>query len=675
MQKVDYDESSPNKRKLRIHGDNILECETALNFLRAALDPISRNIALVGGTAFSPVYQIKSDTGIIFDIQLFPGYGRWGFDIKDYLSKKGAVLREATDAVITNLVCVEGDSYEELILSLEFCGALPAGNNAWQRCGRALASAYAKVPYLYFAEIGGVELDANREVKAARFPNPLIPFAYLTLGKVENSISVPVFTPSPSLNEKNRKIFNEMFGSQESILLIRNLLLDEPMDESLKSLYEKAEKVVEILANERKRNDILLPHEWRELSQQKTGGNKAEWLIKKGMSWNKKIGLKGLNKSFLKLLDLTIKQGAAAVGAKEMPICLLEGLKREQYAKKLEKLYGKKINKHFLDWLRNKSKPLVCVWIAGFKPRGDDSRPDRGLVPLARMVFGRKDVDFLTIVYGPAKKETWERLESDLYSLPKINGLWEAIIGLSDGLLIDSPTGKGMANIGYLISRDDSVDPDILLRASNTKPSFGEHDVDSVLHLLFSDSISEGVYEGLCNPPGGDWSGISIFNFEQNKEYRWTSLPRVSGVDTKRPDHLIQFKYNDLLLSIESKNQDSALDDNIGTCLKNYVSQLINFIPISYRKHGEQNWGQLDHEFGCKMKIISGGAFNLTDDKSLEKTLRRGKLDVVFGVDFRKEEKVVIRILINKQHSQIKTIFQKLASRLENIIEIQISEA
>ena len=45
----------------------------------------------------------------------------------------------------------------------------------------------------------------------------------------------------------------------------------------------------------------------------------------------------------------------------------------------------------------------------------------------------------------------------------------------------------------------------------------------------------------MCNPPGGDWSGVTLLDFGSGAEYRWTSLPRVSGKDGKRPDHVIEF--------------------------------------------------------------------------------------------------------------------------------------
>jgi len=208
---------SQTLQKLRIHGDNILECEKALKLLILALEAQDKDVIFLGKAAYAPVYKITKNSKI-FEIKLFPGYDRWGMNLRQYLVDSGAVLREATDAIVTKLIEKDGNSYEEPILSLEFCGALPAGNNAWQRCGRALASAYAKIPYLYFAEIGGVELDADRQIKASRFPNPLVPFSYLTLGEVEKTIAIPVFAGSASLNDAIKQKFDKYFGLNEAII-------------------------------------------------------------------------------------------------------------------------------------------------------------------------------------------------------------------------------------------------------------------------------------------------------------------------------------------------------------------------------------------------------------------------------------------------------------------------
>jgi hypothetical protein len=147
--------------------------------------------------------------------------------MQDVLQNYGAPLREATDAVVTQIS--HNGEQEEIILAFEFCNALPAGNNAWQRNGRALAHATVGVPYLYFAEIGGVELDKNRIIKAPRFPNPIVSFSYLTASKSFNVVCLPVYLPSPSSSEDIRAQFGEAFGLAEGQRLVKSVLVSKQM--------------------------------------------------------------------------------------------------------------------------------------------------------------------------------------------------------------------------------------------------------------------------------------------------------------------------------------------------------------------------------------------------------------------------------------------------------------
>ena len=228
--------------KLRIHGDNILECESALKLLASSLN--GGVFQLKSGPAYAPTYEFESDHREHFEMQLFPGYGRWGFPLVEYIASLGGTLREAPDAIITRLELEGGILYERPILAFEFSGALPAGNNAWQRTGRALALAYAGIPYLYFAELGGQELDAKRVIKAARFPNPLVPFAYAVLGMSSKSISLPVYIPSPSSHKDIIEIYKDCFGDKESIELVRAILLSEDTKDTVNRIEKKVAKIL-----------------------------------------------------------------------------------------------------------------------------------------------------------------------------------------------------------------------------------------------------------------------------------------------------------------------------------------------------------------------------------------------------------------------------------------------
>ena len=60
-----------NHHDLRIHGDNILECESALKLINSSLKENEPEIT--GGSAYCPLYSFISDTNESFDVQLFAG--------------------------------------------------------------------------------------------------------------------------------------------------------------------------------------------------------------------------------------------------------------------------------------------------------------------------------------------------------------------------------------------------------------------------------------------------------------------------------------------------------------------------------------------------------------------------------------------------------------------------
>jgi len=141
--------------------------------------------------------------------------------------------------------------------------------------------------------------------------------------------------------------------------------------------------------------------------------------------------------------------------------------------------------------------------------------------------------------------------------------------------LVDSKTLPAGQRRDVLIETQASKVEDTSLARFSNIPRFGEHDVDSVLHLIFSGSEDNGVFESLCNPPGGDWSGVSFLDSEGSTN-RWTSLPRVTGVEGKRPDHIIQFfDTNRVVLSIESKDLLRNLEEGVGPRLDHYTKELL----------------------------------------------------------------------------------------------------
>ena len=154
-----------------IHGDNIVECERTLRLVELALGiscwppPVPTALAVCPSFLFS-----LRATAEPWKFTFFPGFGRWKEDILQLVRNRGGSLREAADAIITGVM----SDREEPLLAIEYCGVLPAGNQAWQRNGRAGIPFDALDSLIYVAEIGGYELDLQRTRKASRLPNPAV---------------------------------------------------------------------------------------------------------------------------------------------------------------------------------------------------------------------------------------------------------------------------------------------------------------------------------------------------------------------------------------------------------------------------------------------------------------------------------------------------------------------
>lgn len=658
-------------KSINIYGDNILECEEAMSVIAHAL---GAEVERTAGSLYAPMYSLTNHNTHL-GCRLFPAYDRWDYDVKLAMKSKGARLRESPDAIVTAIHPHENSSFEIPILAFEFSGALPAGNNAWQRTGRALSCAESSVPYLYFAELGGLELGANRQPKAPRFPNPTVPFGYLSLGLTYETIALPVYFPSPSITDDLRKEFADVFAGDEVYRFISTLLQGKVDETSRQILKQKALQVtVELTKMRRQKSNILNPSQWSDLSNLSSGSDRADWFIEQGMEWYKRISI-DTSDSFRLLFEKIQEIGVFALGSRDMPFCILPSEHRPQFVSLLRSIYGKKIDDAVLTWLAKDEKHLVLVWIAGFKPRGDDSRPDRGLVPLARMLVGEKDVDLLSVVYGPGKKAMWNHLQSDMWGLARSNGLWEAILHLSDGLLIDHNNAKTLDSYGFIVgsppeyvSPDDALSP--LMRYEPHQ--FGEHDVDTVLHTVLTEI--DTVFESLCNPPGGDWSGMSLYDFKVQRELRWISLPRVSGEDAKRPDHIFQFGLSDRLLIIESKDTPSSVEDNIGKRLKKYVQDLLESEPNAFRQlRGRHDW--LSDPVNVALpnfRLFSAAAFQYTHTSDMDTVIQKSGTDIVIGVEFREKSVTKFHVWTVQEGEWFISIIRDQCEKFAGYLEVEI---
>lgn len=169
----------------------------------------------------------------------------------------------------------------------------------------------------------------------------------------------------------------------------------------------------------------------------------------------------------------------------------------------------------------------------------------------------------------------------------------------------------------------------------------GENDVDTLIHMFFS-RLLKGVFENFCNPPGGDWSGISIIN--KDNVYRYLSLPRLS-VNSKRPDHVYQFETIDkpVLLAIESKETLKSLmhEKNVGSLMNIYLQDLLNRTANVRRDLTDSIWFEDNSTIVNINDYIqkSGVAFIISSNsqlepESLDDILLETDSDLVIAVKF-----------------------------------------
>jgi len=628
------------KYDFNIHGDNIVECERALMLCKKALkiDSFQFNN---GSTVFCPSFTSKNCLNK-YSFTFFPGYGRWNKDILTLLHTEKNSLREAPDVVITKIE----NEIEKPLLAIEYCGALPAGNQAWQRSGRGYSIGKSKTPYLYVAELGGYELDSNRNRKAARTPNPAIPFSYITYTK-EYSTVLPIFEKSPGCDKESEKLYQEVFSEKQLFEIVECILLGKDYAEAEKELENKIIKFIQIKAATSKGTVTLSEEQWKQAYNVICNNESLITFLCKNnpLNWKKTAYIDGLTETAQKFMNIASKY-AIGITSSKLPMCIIPISNKVKFVGEVNKLYPD-LSDSFKKWISNKDN-LVIAWIMGFKPRGDDARPDRGLVPFVRMLTG-KDANILTFVYGPAPIATWKLFENNPIKLGSTNGLWEAIFSASDAVMVDSATSKKKLNILKDEFQNKDFKPvDKKITVLPFPIRIGENDVDTILHTLLTQTNGIEIFEGMCNPPGGDWSGISVLDKKNKTEYRWLSLPRVSQTEAKRPDHVFQiFGLSDkpILFSVESKEGARELETGIGERLNRYLYDLLKVPVNAERKENSENWKYSDFKFSKDDFIfVSAVAYICMKDEDFGVVKNKVACDIIFSYYFSKDAKCTIKV-------------------------------
>lgn len=170
-------------REFHIHGDNVIECERMIEYIEKGLNGAHVTYSFASPACPQVTMSFpRDDTNQSVKFLLYPGFNktngsRWKSDIYEPLKKNGSILDETPDALITR---INNSGDEEVLVAIEFCSALQAGNQAWQRSGRAFSTSRSGCPYLYIVDFVKYELDKQtRQRKALRFPNPAVVYSYI----------------------------------------------------------------------------------------------------------------------------------------------------------------------------------------------------------------------------------------------------------------------------------------------------------------------------------------------------------------------------------------------------------------------------------------------------------------------------------------------------------------
>lgn len=639
-------------RIFRIHGDNIVECERIAKLILEETNPTSVEISLMSPSTI--VYNIRFNyLGRHFEwrLELLPGFNkagrrRWEANIFAGLKDSGSFLDETPDAIVTYVE----NGLETILYAIEFCSALQAGNQAWQRSGRAFSTGRTGCPYIYVVDFVNYELNPKtRERKSLRFPNPVVPYSYINFSEDSGNFVAQIYIRSAEfdkhLEPKLRDFDETNFAEAELSRYVVKRMCGFDTNEEESTILQKNLNIVMFLASGLRPKTNFTPSQWRRLHAYRQGIIEFS-LENSGFSFRKKISAKGHHGNSVDFLDLA--EGlSVGLASKDIPFGIIPAANRRMLANGIRRLYPT-YDINVLDRIASDHSDLILCMIKGFKPAGDDNRPDRGVLPLSAMLSST-DVEVLTYIYGPIIERNFNALVTNPAHLADSNGFWRAILSLSNYVALDVPvltkhsedaydaeilldTGALKEHYVEQLPDEDGLTQDAF---SSIPQSFHEDDVDTGIHFLFSHLLHEVCFEGMCNPPGGDWSGLSVLY--DSHEVRWLSLPRVSKeVDGKRPDHVLElFGVFDrpVLLSIESKERSFDLETNVGEGLVNYIHNLMNYVPnverLVHPRFGA--WTQSEHlvDFNA-FEVISAAAYLRGSSQANRTVFERSNCDMLF---------------------------------------------
>lgn len=235
----------------RVYGDNILECERLVEWFKVTRFSQFKFVEEIG--SFDRPIYISADlrTDRKFALQLCPYYGGTGPQILWPNNPLKDTFFEKTDTVVTRLL--KNGSETKPIFAIEFCEALQAGNQAWQRFRRATDAAESKIPYFYVLPIIGWERDpAGITLKNPRYQSAQICIAQLTLCSKFGVPSLQVYTQTGWGDYAKKLGYTlpedfERFEGANAAISYTSLLMRESLDKKVEYKSEATELLKKIM--------------------------------------------------------------------------------------------------------------------------------------------------------------------------------------------------------------------------------------------------------------------------------------------------------------------------------------------------------------------------------------------------------------------------------------------
>jgi hypothetical protein len=158
---------------------------------------------------------------------------------------------------------------------------------------------------------------------------------------------------------------------------------------------------------------------------------------------------------------------------------------------------------------------------------------------------------------------------------------------------------------------------------------------------------------------------------------RWVSLPRVSGPDTKRPDHVFQIfgiGNKPIVLTVESKETANAVERKIGPKLIGYLMNLIASPASIERPNNSTEWQHSSSRLKTvDFEFISAVAYISNSDTDIIQVQEKADVDLVFAFSFDSQgRKSAITIIPENEKARSLAEMIKSINLLNTGIEIRI---